>query len=156
MISVRLHWMVLGSPHFRLRVLGNLLTITVSPLCEQAVTHDWYCSLSWEEMSFISFWRPMCHLLCLLCCPGFLFGSRWIQCLREPALVSTWEREISAGKECLWWLDRWIDFLETLLQQSAHFLPLLTPGRFTAKDRAHVLPNEPWWREVFVFFFHYY
>lgn len=55
---------------------------------EQAVIHNWYCSLSWGEMSFTSFWRPTCPPLCSSCCPGFLSGSHWIQCLQEPALVS--------------------------------------------------------------------
>lgn len=59
---------------------------------KQAVTHDWYYSLNWEEMSFTSFWRPTCPPLCLSCCPGFLSGSPWTQCLPEPALVSSFLR----------------------------------------------------------------
>lgn len=35
----------------------------------------------------------MCHLLCLSCCPGFLFGSPWIQYLPGHALVSCCLRE---------------------------------------------------------------
>jgi len=29
---------------------------------------------------------------------------------------------------------------------------LLAPARFTAKNSTHILPNELWWKEVFVFF----
>lgn len=184
MISVRLCWcpsaegLVLGGPDFSLRVLGNL-TFAVSPFGEQAVTHDWSCSLSWEETSFISFWRPMCHLLCLSCCPGFLFGSPWIQCLPGPALVSFCLREGEEfGREGEPpWQGRW-QFARVLCcccSRSAFpggraglaagsvevirclaYLPpaelrrAKAPVSLAVEDRARVPCYRLWWMEIFI------
>lgn len=151
----------------------------VSPFGEQAVTHDWSCSLSWEETSFISFWRPMCHLLCLSCCPGFLFGSPWIQCLPGPALVSFCLREGEEfGREGEPpWQGRW-QFARVLCcccSRSAFpggraglaagsvevirclaYLPpaelrrAKAPVSLAVEDRARVPCYRLWWMEIFI------
>ena len=55
----------------------------------QEIIRDWSCSLSFGEMSCISFWKPTFLPPSWWCYPGFRFGSLSIQFLQEPALVSS-------------------------------------------------------------------
>lgn len=121
----------------------------------------------------------MCHLLCLSCCPGFLFGSPWIQCLPGPALVSFCLREGEEfGREGEPpWQGRW-QFARVLCcccSRSAFpggraglaagsmevirclaYLPpaelrrAKAPVSLAVEDRARVPCYRLWWMEIFI------